>query len=125
MDGQQSSSSSHRGGRRPAGRKLIPMEPGAGAGGGTGDDVQLGDVRLDDLRFIRQTMANAGSFTAVSGMGQMLLGVTALLAAFLSRKMFLGAGWLEIWLAEAAIAIAISVVSSERKAKRLGVPLWS
>lgn len=79
----------------------------------------------DDLRFIRQTLATAGSFTAVSGRGQMLVGATALVAAGLSKHMFLGSGWMKVWLAEAAVAIAISVWASERKARRLGVPLVS
>ncbi len=107
--------------RRPAGRKLIPMEPVE-----SGENTPLaGEVRLDDLRFIRQTMASAGSFTAVSGRGQMLVGASALVAAAVSRNMFLGSGWIEIWLAEAAVAIAIAVLSSARKAKRMQVPLWS
>jgi hypothetical protein len=94
------------------------MEPRAGAA--------LGDPRLaEDLRFIRHTMASAGSFTAVSGVGQMLIGATALLAAVLSRSLFLGSGWMEVWLAEAVLAIAIGVGSSYRKAQRMGVPLWS
>ena len=79
----------------------------------------------DDLRFIRQTLATAGSFTAVSGRGQMLVVATALVAAGLSRNLFLGSGWMKVWLAEAALAIAISVWASERKARRLGVPLVS
>lgn len=79
----------------------------------------------DDLRFIRQTLATAGSFTAVSGRGQMLVGATALVAAGLSRNLFLGSGWMKVWLAEAALAIAITVWASERKARRLGVPLVS
>ncbi len=79
----------------------------------------------DDLRFIRQTLATAGSFTAVSGRGQMLVGATALVAAGLSRNLFLGSGWMKVWLAEAALAIAISAWASERKARRLGVPLVS
>ena len=79
----------------------------------------------NDLRFIRQTLATAGSFTAVSGRGQMLVGATALAAAGLSRSLFLGSGWMKVWLAEAALAIAISVWASERKARRLGVPLVS
>ncbi|MBI2679140.1 MAG: hypothetical protein HYX28_10200 [Candidatus Koribacter versatilis] len=84
-----------------------------------------GEVRLDDLRYIRQAMASAGSFTAVSGRGQMLVGATALVAAAASQHMFLGSGWMTLWLAEAAVAIAISLLMSERKAKRMGVPLWS
>jgi len=79
----------------------------------------------DDLRFIRETLATAGSFTAVSGRGQMLVGATALAAAALSKHMFLGSGWMKVWLAEAALAIAITVWASERKARRLGVPLVS
>ena len=79
----------------------------------------------DDLRFIRQTLATAGSFTAVSGRGQMLVGATALVAAGLSRDLFLGSGWMKVWLAEAALAIAITVWASARKARRLGVPLVS
>ena len=86
---------------------------------------QTPDASLDDLRFIRQTMASAGSFTAVSGRGQMLLGATALVAAAASKHMVLGSGWMTLWLVEAAIAIAISLLMSERKAKRMGVPLWS
>ena len=102
--------------RRAAGRKLIPLESRDGA-----PDPAL----ADDLRFIRQTMASAGSFTAVSGRGQMLVGASALLAALISKHMFLGSGWMQVWLVEAGVAVAIAVASSERKAKRLGVPLWS
>src|SRR3954467_13937549 len=111
----------HNHGRRPAGRKLIPMEPVVGEGS---------EVRLDDLRFIRQTMASAGSFTAVSGVGQMLVGASALVAAAVSKHLFAvnaepGSGWMEVWLVEAAVAVAIAVLSSARKAKRMQVPLWS
>ncbi|HSE48756.1 MAG TPA: hypothetical protein VLA96_06060 [Terriglobales bacterium] len=104
-------------GRKPAGRKLIPFEAPEGE--------PLAEVRLEDLNYIRQTMASAGSFTAVSGRGQMLVGATALAAAAISKHMFLGSGWMTVWLAEAAVAIAIALWSSERKAKRMGVPLWT
>lgn len=109
-------------GRRPAGRKLIPSDGPQGE--------PLAEVRLEDLDYIRRTMASAGSFTAVSGRGQMLVGATALVAAAISRQMFVnretpGSGWMTVWLAEAAVAIAIALWSSERKAKRMGMPLWT
>lgn len=103
--------------RRPAGRKLLPFERPDGEPATSGS--------LEDLRFIRQTMATAGSFTAVSGVGSMLVGLTALAAAAISKHMFLGSGWMTVWLAEAAVAVAISGWCANLKAKRLGVPLWS
>jgi len=79
----------------------------------------------NDLRFIRETLATAGSFTAISGRGLMLVGWTALAAAALSKNMFLGSGWMEIWMAEAALAVVLLVWAAARKARRLGVPLVS
>lgn len=112
--------------RKPAGRKLLPFpDEAAGGQGGAPPGAHLDDVRLEDLRYIRQTMASAGSFTAVSGRGQMLVGATALVAAAISKHMFMGSGWMTVWLAEAAVALALALWSSERKARRLGVPLWS
>lgn len=81
---------------------------------------------LTDLRFIRETMESAGSFTAVPGIGTMAVGVTALVAAYLSQRLALGSQrWLELWMAEAMVALAISAVSISRKAHRSGQSLWS
>ena len=106
---------------RRTSRRLRPREPAEADSGVEG----AAQGAAEDLRFIRETLATAGSFTAVSGRGQMLVGATALGAAGLSRNLFLGSGWMKVWLAEAALAIAISVWASERKARRLGVPLVS
>jgi hypothetical protein len=81
---------------------------------------------LSELRFIRQTMESAGSFTAVPGVGTMLIGATALVAAYLSRTREIGSQhWLELWVAEAMIALAISAVTISRKAQQSGQSLWS
>ena len=41
---------------------------------------------MDNLRYIRRTIERAGSFTAVPGIGGMLMGSTALAAAWLASR---------------------------------------
>src|ERR1700719_4549260 len=86
-----------------------------------------------DLRFIRDTMERSASFTAVPGWGQVILGATALIAAWFAQKEFAQkefalrnpASWLKIWLAEALLATLIAVVSMIWKANRRGLPLFT
>ncbi len=79
----------------------------------------------DDLRFIRETMERSAAFTAVSGWGHVLLGATALGAAWLAARQLSPFGWLSVWLGEAILAIAIALLSCTWKANRVGVPLFS
>ena len=79
----------------------------------------------DDLRFIRQTLANSGSFTAVSGRGQMLVGATALAAAWLASRMPSFDAWAAVWAGEALLAMGIAIASSARKARASETPLLS
>lgn len=79
---------------------------------------------LADLRFIRRTMEEAGAFTAVPGLGMVGIGGTAIVAAWIASGRP-GATWLAIWLAEAALALAIAAWSMARKAHRAHVPLFS
>ena len=79
----------------------------------------------DDLRFIRDTMERSAAFTAVSGWGQVLLGVTAFFAALLANRQTTSYGWLRVWLAEGLLAVVIGLVACTFKANRRGLPLFS
>ena len=79
---------------------------------------------MDNLRFIRETMEAAGTFTAVSGWGQVVIGVTAIPAALLAAQ-FTGAEWVLVWTAEALLALFISVWFMYEKAKSASLPLLS
>lgn len=75
---------------------------------------------MEDLRFIRDTMRRATSFTAVPGRGWMWMGATSVAAAVLSE---LSGAWLAVWLGQAAVAGAIGLTTLIRKARRLGASL--
>lgn len=80
---------------------------------------------FEDLRFIRDTMERSAAFTAVSGGGQVLLGVTAAGAAWLGAQQASPFGWLRVWLAEGLLAAAIGLLACTWKANRRGLPLFS
>jgi hypothetical protein len=80
---------------------------------------------MDNLRYIRSTMENAGSFTAVPGVGGMLMGATALFAAFAAHFAINHKAWLAIWAAEAILAFSIGIAFASRKAARNATPLLS
>jgi hypothetical protein len=77
---------------------------------------------LDDLRYIRETMESASAFTAVSGLGQILVGVIALAVALASRALTPGPVWLGEWLGTAVLAVVIGVLSSVWKGRRAREP---
>ena len=88
-----------------------------------GDDVRSHAAR--NLRFIREALESAGSFTAVPGWGQVVIGTTAVLAAFLAFRLRSRTAWLTAWLAEAVLACAIGGAAIAAKARRNGLPLFS
>ena len=79
----------------------------------------------DDLRFIRDTMERSAAFTAVSGWGQVVLGLTALGAVAMAARQATAFGWLRVWLAEGVVAVAIGLLACTWKANRRGLPLFS
>lgn len=110
--------------RRPRRRRHIAVNVGEPAEFAQNQAVQSDP--LEQLRFIRKTMESAGSFTAVPGVGQMVIGLTALVAAVLAaRESGVTARWVEIWVAEAFLALGIAIVTMVRKARRAGQSLVS
>ena len=80
---------------------------------------------IDNIRFIRDAMSRATAFTAVPGWGGVAMGVTAIVTAVISGPPDGSRRWLSIWVAEAAIAVAIALVTMTVKARRIGTPLSS
>jgi hypothetical protein len=96
---------------------LHPLNPS------TSEPVALHDRAMDNLRYIRETMERAGSFTAVSGWGVVAIGVTALGAAGIAALQETAVAWLVVWSLEAMLALGIAAWSVARKARLAGVPL--
>jgi len=78
----------------------------------------------DNLRFIRDTMERAASFTAVPGWGGMVIGITALAAGTVAFGRPLRVQFL-IWCSEALLALAIAGLALNVKSKRLALSLQS
>jgi hypothetical protein len=80
---------------------------------------------MDNLRYIRETMERASFFTAVPGWGQVAIGSTALVAAYIAWRQPNASAWLKTWLAEGVISLLIAGWAMDRKARALQVPLLS
>src|SRR5881398_2719921 len=87
------------------------------------DPPALHDRAIDNIRYIRETMERATAFTAVPGWGQVAIGITALVAAYLAVIEPSPQRWLITWLVEAIIALLIAGWSMDRKARATAIPL--
>jgi hypothetical protein len=73
---------------------------------------------LADLRFIRDTMASVSSYTAFSGWGLVVVGIGALVTGAIAFTSSSALSRTEVWLADAALSVAIGAASSMLKARR-------
>ncbi|HTE45501.1 MAG TPA: hypothetical protein VK636_09680 [Gemmatimonadaceae bacterium] len=89
------------------------------------DPPEMQARAMDNLRFIRGMMERAATFTAISGFGQIVIGITAIGAALIASRQTLPWAWVATWLAEAGIAAGISVASMTLKAHVAHMPLLS
>lgn len=89
------------------------------------DPPKLSDHAIDSIRYIRSTMERASAFTAVPGLGMIVMGLTAIPAAFLASRAPDRSAWLRVWLVEAILAFAIGLGATWLKTRRAGIPFLS
>lgn len=70
-------------------------------------------------------MWRSGTFTAVPGLGTVLMGAVGTAAAFAAAATTSAVGWLAVWLAACAVAVAVGSTALIRKARAAGLPLKS
>jgi hypothetical protein len=89
------------------------------------EPIPIDSRAADHLRYIRETMEKAGEFTAVPGWGGVAMGATALAAAVFASRQITPERWLNIWLVEAFVAVAIALPAAATKAHRANARLLS
>ena len=94
-------------------RRLRPVAP-----------VENGTA-LDDLRFIRKTLENSTSFTAVPGWGMVAMAGIAAVAAAVAWRQPGFDNWCVVWMVAAVVALSTALGTMHRKATRAGVTLFS
>lgn len=78
---------------------------------------------MDNLAFIRDTMESAGAFTAVSGWGMIVVGLTAFGAAAIAARQPTPDEWLRTWLIAAVLAPLIQLTAVVHKVRSTDIPL--
>lgn len=78
---------------------------------------------VEHLRYIRNTMEAAHTFTTVPGKGCIAMGITALLAVGIESIPQLTPHWLGIWIGAAIVACGSALWFMEQKARQQGLSL--
>jgi len=89
------------------------------------EPVSISDRAADNLKFIRETMERSTHFTAVPGYGGMLMGATAIVAAYIALQQVTLRDRLIVWLTEACLAFAIGLLAMWQKSKIAKTSLFS
>ncbi len=82
--------------------------------------LALHERAADNLRYIRDTMERATSFTAISGLGFVLIGLTAVATAWVASLQASVEAWAVVWVVELVLASVIGVGMTARKARAQG-----
>jgi hypothetical protein len=89
------------------------------------EPIPINAHAYDNLRYIRETMESAGSFTAVPGWGGLWMGLTALAAGAVAALQPTPERTLAIWVCGAPLGLAIGIWAIARKARAARLPLLS
>ncbi|MCC7340818.1 MAG: hypothetical protein IT170_07005 [Bryobacterales bacterium] len=87
--------------------------------------VGIEDKAHENLRYIRNAMEGASSFTAVSGWGLVGIGLLGCIGFLLTRYFPGREAWLTIWLSTAVPAVLTGVLSIVWKARKRKTDLFS
>jgi len=79
------------------------------------EPVRIGDHAFANLRYIRDAMERATAFTSIPGLGGVIIGVSAIVTAFVAQPLR-GDRWLEAWLLDAVFAAVVAFALMLRKA---------
>jgi len=89
------------------------------------EPIPINARAYDNLRYIRETMESAGSFTAVPGWGGLWMGLTALVAGVVAALQPTLERTLAIWVCGAPLGLSIGTWAIARKARAARLPLLS
>lgn len=78
---------------------------------------------MDNLSFIRDTMARSAPLTAISGTGTIIMGVIALVGAYVAGLRMSPDWWVYSWLVVACIGCLTGLASLALKARRQKTPV--
>ena len=79
--------------------------------------VNISDRAIDNLAYIREAMERSTAFTAVPGYGGMLMGATALVAAYIAGTQVYLADSLWTWFVEAGLGFSIGLLAMWQKSR--------
>jgi hypothetical protein len=84
--------------------------------------IHLHDRAIEDLSFIRETMARSVPFTAVSGKGAIVEGCIALAGGWVAAWRLSPDWWIYVWLAVACLGCTTGCFASWQKGRRQDRP---
>jgi hypothetical protein len=85
----------------------------------------LHDRAAEDLRFIRDTIERASAFTAISGLGYVVVGLGAVATAAIAGRLVAPQDRLGAWLVDAALSVLAGSATTALKSRRARQPVWS